>query len=254
MPSESFRSGGIALSLYEQDVFSGDGSVFYVELLSRICDEDGSCLPIGDFFDNIHYGDLERIALAQLDTLAFTRTGKRYGINLPPALLDSEAFVVSYALMDHIANGRIRPGELVIEITEHAPASSRRESIRRSIGRLHEAGVRFAVDDFGSGGSNFDTLRELDGLVDFVKIDGPFFQHSLDDEGCKKMLYAFVMAVRSKGIEVVLEHIESEEQHAIAKECGGSGFQGFFLSTPSACMEFEPIDVSFDAPLTATNV
>ena len=92
-------------------------------------------------------------------------------INLSGASLTDESFIAF--LVDEIKHGDLQ-GKICFEITETA-AITNLSAASRAINLLHGMGIRFSLDDFGSGLSSFAYLKDLP--VDIVKIDGRFVRN-----------------------------------------------------------------------------
>ena len=121
----------------------------------------------------------------------------------------------------------LAPSSLVLELTGGVGIGA--EPLAGTLAALREAGVRVALDDFGSATS----LRDLKQLtVDFVKLDREFV---VEIEGPPEEA-AFALAVlnvaSARGIEVVAKGVESREQAWRLAELGCRYGQGYFFSKP----------------------
>ncbi len=124
-----------------------------------------------------------------------------------------------------------RPGELVLEITENVALSATPGTLGR-IQALRNAGVRFALDDFGAGHCGFNYLHNLP--VDIVKIDRAYVARLGEDPVSEVFVKAVVETARLLKLAIVAEGIETEAQHALARAVGCSLFQGYLLGRPQA--------------------
>ena len=112
-----------------------------------------------------------------------------------------------------------------MEITETALVSS--PSIRSTLWRLRDLGVRLVVDDFGTGYSSLTSIRELP--VEVVKIDRSFVAglgHRSKDE---TIISTVVDLARSLDMLTVAEGIETAEQADLLTELGCELGQGYFF-------------------------
>jgi diguanylate cyclase (GGDEF)-like protein len=96
--------------------------------------------------------------------------------------------------------------------------------------RLRRAGVRIALDDFGSGYSSFRYLNRF--RVDGIKIDRAFIQNLGEDRGTDALVQVMFDLARAFGIEVVAEGIETELQWERLRRHGTPNLQGFLFSRP----------------------
>jgi diguanylate cyclase (GGDEF)-like protein len=123
----------------------------------------------------------------------------------------------------------VAPGQLTLEMTEAGIASEWDRPLP-TLRRLHDLGVRLAVDDFGSGNSSLSHLRRLP--VDELKIDRTFVQGMATDPGDLAIVRAVVGLSRQFGLTVVAEGVESELTLTLLEEIGCDIGQGFLFSRP----------------------
>lgn len=131
---------------------------------------------------------------------------------------------------------KIPHNELEIEITESIFMKDTKELVY-NIEMIKELGFLVSIDDFGSGFSALNILKDL--AVDIIKIDREF----LNDIGATsrgKMIIKNVIAMcLDLKVEVVTEGIETKEQVEFIKRCGCQIAQGFYYSRPIDIQEFE---------------
>jgi len=119
--------------------------------------------------------------------------------------------------------------KLVIEILEDESFLNY-EIVKKFVHEMQELGIKIALDDFGSGYSNFTRVLELN--VDFIKIDGSIISNI--DTDTNSYIIAQTIAEFSKklGIKTIAEYIHSQEVYKKAQELGIDEFQGFLLGEP----------------------
>ncbi len=147
-------------------------------------------------------------------------------------LLDERTYGTIKSLMEQ---HRIRPGLLTIEITEQVQRSAR-EQIAGRMRELKALGIRFALDDFGSGYSSITYLRQLQ--FDEVKIEGAFVAGIDGDEENEALVKTILAMAKTLGISAVAEHVESESQEAFLRAYGCDVFQGCRYGTEMNRHEF----------------
>lgn len=148
-------------------------------------------------------------------------------VNLSGRSIDSTAFVKELrALL--AANPEVH-GSLLFEITETARISDL-ERANGAIRALRADGFHVCLDDFGSGESAFEYLRELE--VDFVKIDGKYVVDATKSDKDKAFLTAMSSLCRDLGIATIAEFIETEDTLEFLKECGVAYGQGYLFHKP----------------------
>ncbi len=130
------------------------------------------------------------------------------------------------------------PVELLeVEITESAFVEEM-DKIEVELKRLHEAGFTVLMDDFGSGYSSLNTLKDL--AIDILKIDMKFLR--MDTSNINKgvsILESVVNMARSLHIPTIVEGVETDEQVAFLTEMGCVYAQGFHFYRPMPVDEFE---------------
>lgn len=125
--------------------------------------------------------------------------------------------------------------ELEIEITESTFIKDNAELIK-VIDVLHSRGFMVSIDDFGSGYSALNLLKDLS--VNTVKIDKEFLQASSNTFRGKKVIRNVIALCRDLKIDVVTEGVETLEQVDFITRCGCPIGQGFYYSRPLPAVEF----------------
>ena len=105
--------------------------------------------------------------------------------------------------------------------------ASRRDDIFH---RLDEAGVRIAIDDFGSRCSSFSYLGGLP--VDRIKIAQKFTAALTANSSAAKIVKASIGLAHDLGLDVIVEGVETEAQLDLIKSWGCHKVQGFYFSKP----------------------
>lgn len=213
------------------------GAEYSLELLIRMIDETGNVIPPMAFIPAAERYDLMpaidrwvvKNAFYQLQQYqTYNPKGKYFWtINISGNSLSDMKFM-DYVLEQsnnyHIDNTRV-----CFEITETAAVSNLTDATAL-ITSLRTEGFRFALDDFGSGLSSFNYLKNLP--VDFLKIDGSFVSDMLEDP----IDYAMVESINQIGhilkLKTIAEFVESKEAMAKLKEIGVDFAQGYAVHKP----------------------
>ena len=90
-------------------------------------------------------------------------------------------------------------------------------------------GFKIAIDDFGSGFSNFDTIVNLD--IDYVKLDGSLVS-KIHDTKYRIILQNMVKICQDLDIKTIAEYISDESIMAVAQSIGVDYLQGYHLHQP----------------------
>ena len=141
----------------------------------------------------------------------------------------------------------LAPSRLCFEITETAVISEL-EQARRFMRHFRERGVRFAMDDFGTGMASFGYLKDLE--FDILKIDGSFVRPIATDEVVREMARALVRIGRITGKEIVAEQVEDETTAGLLREMGVDYLQGWLFARPRPIAEViaEAVEVGQSGP------
>jgi len=126
-----------------------------------------------------------------------------------------------------------RPGLFILELLERDHFSDV-NAVSRFISRAVASGCRVALDDFGSGYSNFGTLSAVD--LSLVKIDGELARRASSDLKALALIRALVQFCRETGLEVVAEHVDSEVLATLFRDMGVDYLQGFYLGKPESTL------------------
>ncbi len=118
---------------------------------------------------------------------------------------------------------------IIFEITETA-AISNLVSAQKFIDEFRGMGVRFSLDDFGTGVSSFNYLKNL--KVDYLKIDGGFVREMMEDTVDYAMVKSIAHIGSVMGIKTIAEHAEKEIICDNLREMGVDYAQGFYLHEP----------------------
>lgn len=130
----------------------------------------------------------------------------------------------------------IDPGKLRIEITETVMMTDV-EKRMRMLSDLRHAGFIVEMDDFGSGYSSLNLLKDMP--VDVLKIDMTFLSKTTDDNKAKTILQNIIQLSEDLGIFSLTEGVETKDQLAMLSDMGCKLFQGYYFSKPLPMTEFE---------------
>ena len=155
------------------------------------------------------------------------------GIQLPVSVNVSSRDIYSgdidQIIMDLTRKYRIPEKLLNLEMTESAIIMDI-DRMLNLIERLQEKGFLIEMDDFGSGYSSLNTLRNIP--VDAIKLDRGFIVNALDSEKGMKILQSMAGLAQTLQIPTIAEGVEEEKQLTLLKELGCYNIQGFYYSRP----------------------
>ncbi|SFO07409.1 diguanylate cyclase (GGDEF) domain-containing protein [Pseudobutyrivibrio sp. UC1225] len=121
-----------------------------------------------------------------------------------------------------------------LEITESALMDNT-EHIMAQVGRLRQHGFEVWMDDFGSGYSSLNLLKNY--KFDLVKIDMDFLRDFEDTENDKIILRHIVSMIKNLGTHTLIEGVETQEQFDFMKSIGCEMIQGYLIGRPMPYLE-----------------
>lgn len=138
---------------------------------------------------------------------------------------------------------RIPQGLIVMELTESTVFDFQDTGrLVQIMNTLHEAGFTLSMDDFGSGYSSLNLLRELP--VDELKLDRGFFGETSDQSRGETLVADIISMAKHLKMEVVAEGIETREQVDFLASVGCDTVQGYFYSRPIPIADFDKLRTS----------
>lgn len=132
----------------------------------------------------------------------------------------------------------LTPDKLSIEITETVYVESADVMITTA-DKLRKQGFKVEMDDFGSGYSSLNMLKEVP--LDRIKLDLHFLTQSGDMEKCRTIIRCVVEMVRSLGMELLAEGVETLEQAEFLRSIGCIEMQGYYFYKPMPVSDLEHI-------------
>lgn len=128
---------------------------------------------------------------------------------------------------------------LEIEITETVNEAGIVESMQT----LKEHGFTLLMDDFGSGYSSLNTLKNT--KFDVIKFDRMFLNNFIGSDRGQKIVEYTIKMTTAIGLDMVAEGVETKEQADFLKVCGCNTAQGFYYAKPMPVEEFEKKYIDF---------
>jgi EAL domain-containing protein (putative c-di-GMP-specific phosphodiesterase class I) len=148
--------------------------------------------------------------------------GLGLSINVLPADLSRTGY--ESWLLDEVMAAGIDPRRVTAEITESALLVDQ-EAVAERLQRLRDAGIRIAVDDFGTGYASLAYLISLP--LDAIKIDRGLVADIVGGERDRIVVKAMIHLARELELTVVIEGVETTGQLALLAEWGCDLYQGF---------------------------
>ncbi|MCT7513763.1 bifunctional diguanylate cyclase/phosphodiesterase [Aliarcobacter cryaerophilus] len=107
--------------------------------------------------------------------------------------------------------------------------------INRFFSTIRKLGCKIAIDDFGSGYSNFEYLIKLD--ADYIKIDGSLIKDVLVSKGNENIITMIINFAKDQGFKTIAEFVSSKEILEKVKYLGVDYVQGYYIHEPSDKIE-----------------
>lgn len=139
-------------------------------------------------------------------------------------------------LIDLVERYKIPPKYLHLELTESV-FSDNATMIQDAVFYLHKAGFTILMDDFGSGYSSLNVLKDVD--LDVLKIDMKFFSKGGTAEKGAKIIEAVVKMADSLNMTVIAEGVEEQEQVDFLTRLGCDYIQGYYFAKPMPQEEYQ---------------
>lgn len=142
------------------------------------------------------------------------------------------------SLIDLVERYKIPPKYLHLELTESV-FSDNATIIQDAVFYLHKAGFTILMDDFGSGYSSLNVLKDVD--LDVLKIDMKFFSKGGTAEKGAKIIEAVVKMAESLNMTVIAEGVEEQEQVDFLTKLGCDYIQGYYFAKPMPQEEYQKL-------------
>lgn len=163
-------------------------------------------------------------------------SGYNYYISVNISAKDFYHIDVYQTFKNLVSKYGIDTDKLHIEITETA-LSEDKQAAHKTIERLHDEGFIIEIDDFGSGYSSFNLLKDV--CADVIKIDRVFLKKSSHEERGEQILRSIISLSHDIGMDVITEGVENVDQLSMLAKMNCDWFQGYYFSKPIAVGDFE---------------
>lgn len=132
----------------------------------------------------------------------------------------------------------LTPGALSLEITE-TMFFDNADDLYYLLKRLQEMGFRLEVDDFGSGYSSLNMLRNVP--VDVIKIDKGFLDDTLNSEKGKVVIRHTIAMAKELQLQIIAEGVETTEHVNFLRGSHCDVAQGYYFAKPMPLEEFNKL-------------
>ena len=233
---DSAVKNGCITAYYQPVISAEDETLISCEALARWIDPEmgflspGQFVPILEASRQIHkldrciFENVCRNIRECLDSgkpvVSMSLNFSRLDFDLMDAVGELESLVEKY---------RIPKGFIHVEITESS-LSDDVEKMRTAVSRFHECGYEVWLDDFGSGYSSMNVLKDFS--FDLLKIDMEFLRNFSEKPASRKLIKGIINIAGSLGMKTLSEGVETREAVDFLKEAGCGRLQGYYYSKP----------------------
>ena len=201
------------------------------ESLIRMIKEDGTVISPYFFLDiakkTKQYIQLTTIMLEKTFE-AFSNRSEEFSINITMEDIINKSIneLILSLLLRYDGIGK----RVVFEIVESESIDGNYSEVLTFVDKVKSYGCKIAIDDFGSGYSNFEYLIQL--KADFIKIDGSLIKHIHDTKESYAVVSIIVSFAKQMNIKTIAEFVEDEKTLKTLKFLGIDYAQGYYFSAP----------------------
>ncbi len=206
------------------------GKVIGHEVLARTYDHDGNVKSAGYLFSDPHLDEQKILAYDRAVRLQAIQRFAEAGqpgfltLNISPRWIDllEDEWIPTIEMLELY---NVSPEKIVIEIVE---TSSDPEKLLAMVKRYKAIGIRIAVDDFGSGSSQFDRVIKLE--PDIVKLDMHLFKRAMQGGIAQNIVQSLSFLAERMGSQILCEGVETYPELRFALDIGCKLIQGYMFS------------------------
>lgn len=214
-----------------QPIVDRDGKIVKYETLMRLQEQETLKLMSPFYFLDVAiktrlYEHLSSSIIFQALNLIKT-THKTLSVNFTYSDIKNSDFIRS--VEEFLIDNKDVGSRVIFEITE-TESIENYDDVKNFIYTFKNYGVKIAIDDFGSGFSNFEYILEIE--PDYLKIDGSLIKDIDKSEKAHTLVEAIVQFTHKLGIKTIAEYVHSEKIFLMLKELNVDEFQGYYFSEP----------------------
>jgi len=222
--------GKTCRAYFQPIIDTSTGEVVWFESLLRLRDQDGFYVSPSPFLSLATSTGLDTDITEFMLKEAFTALRKTpCDVSLNVTFKDLLLPEFENLLFSYLDAAPPSDKRLILEIIERDELVEN-EACRSFLERARARGCKIAIDDFGSGYSNFGRLIQLP--MDILKIDGSLTQKCLHDEKAQHLIRIVVEYCRANNVKVVAEHVDRPEIARFLATCGVHYLQGYHFGIP----------------------
>ncbi len=203
-----------------------DGSMVYPDEFIPVFEKNG-------FIEKLDLYMLEQVCAKMRELIDAGREIFPVSVNQSRILLHNPEYITQVSKI--LRRYRVPSKYIELEVTETVFLDERNHMIQ-TMNKLKEMDVQISMDDFGSGYSSLNMLKDIP--FDVIKIDREFFSESTTSDSSILILRKIIEMAEGLGIRVLCEGVENQEQVDLLKSLGCQFVQGYFFSKPISAEDF----------------
>lgn len=198
------------------------------EALARIDQGNGEFTAPGVFLNHIKKTRLYGALTREIVAIALT-TAKRFNctisvnLSIQDILDEQTTGFIFNSLQQHSGQ------QIIFEITE-SEAIREFSSVAGFIRKVRSYGAQIAIDDFGSGYSNFAYLVDI--KPEYIKIDGSIIKSIVDNPNSRLVTKSIIDMAKNLGIQTIAEFVSTVDIYQCLQQLGVDMVQGYYISKP----------------------
>ena len=207
-----------------------DGKVISPATFIPVAEKNGSILQLGDWILEKSVSD-------------FSKWMRRYqftditlSINISALQFKNKDFVKT--LISVLKRHDMKPNLIELEITESVFIDDMDDVVAK-MNVLRDYGIRFSMDDFGTGFSSLSYLRRLP--IDTLKIDKTFIDTVVTDNPTRTIAETIIDMGKKLGFHTIAEGVEDEVQFDLLRDIGCDNIQGYYMGKPMVSEKIEEL-------------
>ena len=205
-----------------------DGRVISPATFIPVAEKNGSILQLGDWILEKSVSDFSK----WLEKYHFKDI--TLSINISALQFKNKDFIKT--LIQVLKRYNMAPTMIELEITESVFIDDMDDVIEK-MNVLREYGIRFSMDDFGTGFSSLSYLRRLP--IDTLKIDKTFIDTVVTDNPTRTIAETIIEMGKKLGFHTIAEGVEDEVQFDLLRDIGCDNIQGYYMGKPMVSEKIE---------------
>lgn len=226
--------GGVE-AFYQPQVSVRSGKVVCVEALARLRSRSGELIPPALFLHRLESLKLESVFALEVSEQAIRTLAslRELGLPLTMAINFSMQSLEDLSLPEQLSgfcnDCRLKPSDIIIEVTESALSSHPRYALE-VLSRMRLKGFTLSIDDFGTGYSSMEKLQKLPFTE--MKLDRSYVASASQDDVAKTLLTSSLDLAKKLHMSTVAEGVETQTDLDLVCDLGADLVQGFFFARP----------------------